>query len=188
MTQKYWRSVILTPLSLISLACGRADVVDLGGEGGPDIVRGARCPDSPVVAESVRVTQQSELEALFGCERVDGDLTVEFFAGADVAPLAYLREVRGAFVLGAYPEALAGEDSNDYFDRVALAEENIEQGYVTSLHGLEALERVGMLSLTGIGAPDLLALQSLRSVDSPGFESYGGILQVTSAANLVSLE
>lgn len=171
--------------SLLALACS-GDVVDLGGGEAPG-PRGPVCAESTAVGGSVLVTQQSELDALLGCERIDGDLSIEVFAGADLTPLAALREVGGALTLGAYPQPIPDEEGFDYRERVALADEIIEQGYLPSLHGLEALERVGTIGMNGIHAPDLLALQNLRSVDSPRY-FYGGVFQIGRAPNLLNLE
>ena len=176
-------------LSACVSACS-ADVVDLGGgDMSPLVERGARCADSVIIAEPVRVTNQVELEALRGCEAIQGDLIVEIFAGADTSPLASLRTVDGVLGFGAYPDPLPGS----VFDYPAepatdvLVEDIIEQGYLTSLHGLEALEQVGSIALNGVGVPDLSAFESLRSLFNPFDASSTGLVEIDNAPNLTSL-
>lgn len=156
------------------------DTVDLGGGRiSQEIRRGSRCSDSAVVHGSVRVQRQSEIEALAGCEQVDGDLQVEIFAGADLSPLSSLRAVDGLLEIGTFPEV--PDEGLDTLEFDALREQVdaiVANGYLASLAGLENLERVGSLSINSIAADNLEPLLGLRAA---------GLLGVDDAANLRDL-
>jgi hypothetical protein len=156
-------ALALLGVSLPLGACGDA-TVDLGsGRIGQNIQRGARCAESPVAAGSVRVKSQAELAELAGCEQIDGDLQIEVFPGADLSPLASLRAIDGLLELGARPEL--PEQGVDTSVAIELQEQLgaiVADGYLTSLQGLESLERVTGLDLYDVGVQDLSALQGLR--------------------------
>ncbi|MEY4551665.1 MAG: hypothetical protein RL685_7860, partial [Pseudomonadota bacterium] len=61
------------------------------------------------------------------------------------------------------------------------------QGYLPSLHGLEALERVGDMELYYIAAPNLTAFESLRSVASHADGAFAGQLYLYKT-HMISLE
>jgi hypothetical protein len=174
-------------LAFIASACS-ADVVDLGG-GELQSARGVRCTESVIVTEPVRVTSQVELEALRGCEQVDGDLTVEIFAGADLSPLASLRTVDGVLGIGAFPAPtdLHTLDSAQRAEQSRQVREVLDRGYLISLHGLEAVERVGGLSLYGVDTPDLSAFESLSSVSYSFTTISSGAVEIEAARYLTSL-
>jgi hypothetical protein len=189
-------------LSLISLLAACAtDAVDLGGSSsvGQNLEVGARCVDSTIVEGEVFVAQQHELDALRGCEAIRGDLTVMVFEGTDLSPLASLRAVSGALLLGATArpipdEILVNPMGNELAEAFEISEaesarshEIIEAGWLDSLHGLEALELVGKLTMYGVGAPDLLAFESLRSLSDHPLRNEGGDLWIEQAKNLTDL-
>lgn len=146
-------------------ACGN-ETVDLGGGRiNRGLQRGARCLESPVLRESVRISSQAELAELSGCEEIAGDLRIEVFAGAALSPLAALRVVDGMLELGAYPQLPEEEIENaEPFDLRAHVDEIVASGYLPSLAGLERLERVASLNFYYVAAEDLSPLLSLREL------------------------
>lgn len=161
----------------VALAGCARDSVSLGDDGRAELplTPSARCADDPFIDGDVVVTNQSELDALAGCEAIGGGLTIEVFAGTDLTPLGALRAVGGELVIGARSSTGA--------DTAALA----EAGWLESLAGLEALERAGSLALVNVAASDLSALSSLRHVNALNPESDGraGTLNVSYGKNLV---
>lgn len=193
-------------LGVGALGCAR-EGVDLGGDTlEQDIQRGSRCVDSTIVDEDVLVTQQDELDALAGCERFRGNLTVRAFAGADLRPLGALRRVDGDLALGV-PQTWDGIIGFLISDRFDPQVELLRAGWVQSLDGVQALEHAGALFLRGLPGADLTAFESLASVggsasrlglilqqnlhlrDLTGFERLSGLpgLIVTLSPELVSL-
>lgn len=158
-----WR--ILAPLlgtTSLAFACSGGEV-DLGGGSLSRDLRGpTRCADSSVITEDLQITNQSELDALRGCEEIHG-LRIEPFPDIDLTALSSLRIVTDAFQLGASPLDLPeGAEAQEAFlaeDRALLA-----SGWVYDLHGLEALESVTTLYLTGVAIEDLAELESLTSI------------------------
>ena len=51
---------------------------------------GLYCPDG-VYPDSIDIDNQTELDRLSGCERLDGSLVLRIFPGIDGAPLSSLR-------------------------------------------------------------------------------------------------
>ena len=186
--------VYLTALPLVcALGACSSDVIDLGGGNvAQNLEVGARCADSPVLDGDVTVTNQAELDALLGCEEIGGSLTVNVFEDTDVAPLESLRVVGGTLILGGYPELDNFDDEALEAYQVELARLNqiVEDGWLTTLHGVEALERVGSLTLLGIGAPDLTAFESLRSISAHNDGASAGSLLIanTRLEDLTGLE
>jgi hypothetical protein len=163
----------------IMTALGCADeTVNLGGGGVGQIRRGARCRESPIVSESVRVTSQADLESLAGCEEIDGDLMIQVFAGADLSPLASLRVIDGLLALGAEPDL--GEGIASEQDQLLIAERDqiLADGYLPTLTGLDALERVAGLDFYGIAAEDLDPLLSLRALSGRSRDRLTGLLSI----------
>jgi hypothetical protein len=183
------------------LAACATDGVDLGGSSTVEqnLGVGARCVESRTVEDDVFVASQEELEALRGCEAIRGDFTVMVFEGTDLSPLASLREVSGALLLGAYArpipdEILVNPMGNELADAFAAQEaeaersnEIVEAGWLESLHGFEALERAGEMTLSSFAAPDLRAFESLRTIDGKPGSREGGSLDIREARNLVDL-
>lgn len=154
-------------LALLALGCA-SEGVDLGGGvASQGLQRGARCEGSAILEGSVRVASQPELEALEGCEQIRGHLTVQRFAGADLAPLHALRAVEGGLLLGDSGfSALSEEQQADaeLVDRVLAEEEALRGTWLASLAGLESLERVGALALRDTAISDVDLLAGLRLI------------------------
>jgi hypothetical protein len=160
-----------------SLAACSNDVVDLGGGTlAQDILYGSRCAESPIVEGEVVVTNQAELDALLGCEEIRGGLQVSVFEDADLAPLAKLRAVDGNFILGGSPHL-----PTEQYQAI------VQAGWLTSLAGVESLERVGNFIILDVGAPNLNAFESLRLVGGNVDGVLSGALSISWAPNLVDL-
>src|SRR5688572_26926096 len=141
-------------LSLALLAACSIDDVDLGGSSSVEqnLEVGARCADSTLIEGDVFIATREELEALRGCEAIRGDFTLMVYEGTELTPLASLREVSGAILLGASArpipdEILQNPMGNDLIEATAAQEaeaarsaEIVQAGWLESLHGLEALE------------------------------------------------
>jgi hypothetical protein len=160
----------------IGLGACAGDTVSLGVEMAPQAVRqGARCAASPTLAGTVVVNGQSDLDALAGCEAIDGNFEIAQFAGADLRPLASLRSVAGDLNIGRTPS-------------VAEFWTTLEGGWLESLEGLEALERVGALHLENVNAPNLLPLGNLRFANANAKGSWrAGELVIERAHHLRDL-
>lgn len=174
-----------------SLAACSNDVVDLGGGTlSQQVTYDSRCAESPIIEGDVTVTNQAELDALLGCEEIRGALSVRIFEGTDLTPLADLRAVDGNLTLG---EILPLSDG---FSVAAIEAWRLElqrvlaiaeAGWLTSLAGVESIERTGGLSLNYIGAPSLEAFESLRLVNGGVEGEISGSLSISAAQNLVDL-
>jgi hypothetical protein len=175
----------LVPCALALLGCA-SESVDLGGGTiAQELRRGSRCVESPFVEGDVVAGSQAEVAALEGCQEVRGDLVITLFSDADLSPLHELRAVDGSLTIGLEASFAAfGDEDLDFDALTALAERDAEllaNGWLTSLQGLEQLERVGALMLVGTSASDLSALQRLRSVGGtstlygPGVQASGTI-------------
>lgn len=142
------RALPLAPL--LACACS-GDVVNVG-ENSAELVADAECPPPGVVD----VRSQAELDVLEGCTAIDGDLLVAPFAGADLRPLHALRTVSGrlGFVT---PLDDASAAASDHFGELNRT------GWL-ALEGLESLESVGSLHLSGLAGPDLAPLANLRDL------------------------
>jgi hypothetical protein len=179
-------------LALVSAlsACSN-DVVDLGGGTlSQSVEYGSRCAESPFIEGDVRVRSQQELDALLGCEEIHGDLSIDVFEGTELAPLADLRAIDGNFFIGRFPdfpdelteEAIAAWQLE--YDRViAIAEAD----WLSSLEGVESLERVGGLTLNRVSAPSLEAFGGLRLVSGGVAPGMAGFLAIASSPYLVDL-
>ncbi len=119
------------------------------------------CAESGVLEGDVFVESQEELDALEGCQAIEGDLFIRSFNDGNVRALHALTRVSGKLTVGEGGEAAY-------------------ETWLTSLEGLEALESAGSLSLHGILVEDLQALASLRTLTS-------GWLLIAAAPNLKSL-
>jgi hypothetical protein len=201
---QHLKNIGLNPsaLSLAGLLAACAtDSVDLGGSSSirQSLEVGARCVDSTIVQGDVFVATPDELEALRGCEAIRGDFTVMVYEGTELSPLASLREVSGAIVLGVrarpIPDEILlnpmGTELAEEFARqeaeAARSAEIVEAGWLESLHGLEALELAGQMILEGIAAPDLGALKGLRNLGAHPQPRESGFLRISEAKNLVDL-
>lgn len=166
-------------VSVVALVACTDETVNLGGgRVSQQIQRGARCEDSTIIAESVRVTNQAELQALAGCERIDGDLRIQVFEGADLRPLAALRTIGGMLELGALPDLSGGIESTKVELSATEREQILADGYLPSLTGLDALERVAGLKFSEIAAEDLEPLLSVRELAGRGSDVPTGTLSL----------
>lgn len=179
-TRRLLRSCSTPGLFSLCLACSSGEV-DLGsGLISQDFTRSSRCADSPVLEGDVSIASQRELESLTGCEVIRGSLRVGLFAGADLSPLSSLRVVDDVLALGD-PPSQQPETPEEAQALQALQDD----GYLPSLQGLAALERVGTLLFMSLQISDLTALESLDSVR--GLVGTN-LLQLSSLAGLEGIE
>jgi hypothetical protein len=160
-------------------ACARDDV-SLGDDSVAEpLTPSASCAAEPFVDGDVHVTSQAELDALAGCEEISGSLEIEIFPGTDLRPLASLRAVGGELVIGDNPSTLDA----DSYDAL------LEAGWLESFAGVEALERVGALTLVSFAASDLSPFSGLRHINVPAAQTRTrpGVLNIAYARNLVNL-
>jgi len=169
------------------LAACSGDVVNLGENESELRISGASCALD--TSGTVRVQNQEQLNLLAGCERVQGDLIVYPFEGADFTALGSLLVVEGRLELGRFSildsQFLEGTPT----DRAGLDAELAlrEAGWIGSLQGFEALESVGGLHLLGLGASSLEPLSSLRALTQSGTFELGPCTNLRSLAGLESL-
>lgn len=141
------------------------------------------CAENPTLSGDVVVHNQDELNALEGCEVVEGDLNVVPFAGADLRPLHALTAVGGLLSFSEPPPAdgwvtPAGPCISSCIEPAIGA---TPSDWLSSLEGLESLETVGSLRIVGLSASDVEPLQNLRSLTD------GGYLSLTKCHNLRDL-
>jgi hypothetical protein len=168
----------------LSLACSSREIDLGGGRITSDLRSSSRCAESATLDGDIRVTNQNELAELAGCEEITGELRIETFEGADLAPLASLRRVGVALELGADPQ-IYPEDPDEqvaFWEGIAALQ---AAGYLPSLADLASLESVPTLYLTGSSVRDLTELSSLVDVDAvivrntPSLENLAGLEAVT---------
>jgi hypothetical protein len=137
----------------------------------------SRCLESTTLLGDVIVRNQEEVNSLEGCEVIEGDLHIVAFEGADLHALHALTTVRAKLNIGS-TEVLTQEEweSPDLAAAQALRERWLE-----SLHGLEALESVGTLSLNGYAGRDVDPLSSLQYITD-------GLLDIQNNRELEGLE
>jgi hypothetical protein len=111
----------------------------LGSRSAPSL-----CAEGPVLWRSVEFDSQARIDGLAGCERVEGDVTIRTFAGADWTPLASLRAISG--LLSMRPGSLESPGAPAR---------------------LEALETLGSLRLVTLDLSGPALLPALRSLDAP---------------------
>jgi hypothetical protein len=144
------------------LACGGERMSVGSNEEASSPVAPKHCSGSDPSGD-LQANTQEQIDALRGCEIIDGSLTI-WGSGSDdplsLASLASLRVVTGSFELQEIP----------------------------SLAGLEALEQVGNLALGPIPVYDLLPLSNLERViwEPPG-GGDGGVISIGPCPNLQSL-
>jgi hypothetical protein len=172
-------------LALCSGACS-GETVDVGEVTRDLEAAPSRCTESTLVQGSVLIESQAQVDELEGCERIEGNLHVRPFDGADFRPLGALREVGGALELGRMTALDYLElpiEEQERFDEILEPElALLDAGWLTSLEGFENLELAGSLALSGVGAPDLGPLSNLFALTN------GGVLQIGPCTNLLSLE
>ncbi len=119
------------------------------------------------------VTTQEQVDSLAGCEVIGGMLVVAPPEGVtlDLRPLASLRRVEGHLSLGCF----AWVNSGCSFDAPFGFESDL------GLEGLERLELVGGLSLSGLRVTSLAPLRNLRTIEDAA-------LSITDCNELTSLD
>lgn len=125
------------------------------------------CASDPVVWRSLTVDDQRGYDALAGCERVDGDLTITVLNEADLGPLRSLRVVTGLLTI---------QDAPGMVVRSTLA-------------GLENIEHVGGLVLK-VRLSSLGTFGQLRSIGPAVYGAYQRgalVLQTGRLSNLIGL-
>jgi hypothetical protein len=168
-------TISLIPLLVISPGCSSGEVNLGDGTISQNVTQTSRCTDSPRLEGEIYVHNQAELEQLSGCEQIEG-LRIVPFEGIDLTALATLRAIDAALDIGADPDVYP----EDFEEQIAFLEPFRalqESGWVDSLHGLENLERVQALYLTGVGVTDLSELESLAIIESGMVVRHGNDLQ-----------
>jgi hypothetical protein len=110
---------------------------------------GPLCERDRVVWRSLLLELPEQVEALRGCERIEGNLRVDADAISDLSALGSLRSVRGSLDILARSPATAA-------DAVPF-----------DLSGLERVESVGRLRLASVALSTLAPLSSLRAIEGP---------------------
>lgn len=177
-TRDLTRPLASAALALFASACS-GETINLGENTSTLEAPEPSCPASGTVV----ARNQADIDALAGCEALDGLIVVPF-AGADLRPLSSLREVAGVFELG-LPLA-DGEDASELFELFALLDER----WLFSLEGLERLERVGQLAINGFSVESLEPLSNLRALTGNGgiqLVSCDGIRDLAGLENVVGL-
>jgi hypothetical protein len=165
------------------------------GEGVPEQVRrsgvpsSSRCAESPILEGVVVVHNQQELDQLEGCEVIEGSLYVEPFKGGQLRALHALTAVGGVLSIG-----LGLEPNTDpELEIPALWGTLAQEGWLSSLEGLEALEGAENLMLAGLTSEDLRPLRSLRWLSegnlsiwfAKNLKSFDGLQSLTGLRGLV---
>lgn len=168
--------------AIAPLAACSGETLDLGNNQGPLITESASC-DAPIDrAGQVVAFNQADLDRLAGCESLPS-LFVVPFENPDFTPLASLVRVEGEVELGQLnlPDDIADEAIDAFFEEGYRL---LGSGWIESLEGFEALEQVGNLRLTGLGASSLEPLSNLRRVANGTLEITG----CTALRDLAGLE
>jgi hypothetical protein len=135
------------------------------GEGVPTVVEpeppafSGSCAENPVVEGDIIARSQAEVDALEGCEVINGSLNVVAFEGAHLRSLHALQSVAGVLTIGGYPPY--PEEPPQLL---------VEGGWLASLEGLEALESAGSLMVIGLTAESLAPLANLRTLTDDALE------------------
>jgi Leucine-rich repeat (LRR) protein len=139
------------------------------------------CGAAGVLGQSVDVTSQEALDALAGCERIMGSLTLHAFTGMDVAPLQALHTVDGTVTV------YGGLAPNE---RVLDGLARLQQVGGLHLYGLSApsLEPLAQLRSIGAPAPGALLSEPLARSETPGDLSISSFPQLSSLSGLAALE
>jgi hypothetical protein len=192
-------TISIVPLLVIGSGCSSGEVNLGDGTISQNVTQTSRCTDSPRLDGEIYVHNQAELEQLSGCERIEG-LRIVPFEGIDLTALASLRVIDAALDIGADPEVYPEdvEEQTVFLEPIRALQES---GWVDSLHGLENLESVQALYLTGVGVSDLSELQSLATIgaglvvrqanglrDLNGLRAKPPLLWIANAGALSSLD
>jgi hypothetical protein len=156
------RSTVQSVCVALLTAC-TSDEVSLGGGDDPSGGSGACVLGvGGVVEGDVLTSTQDDVDNLAGCREITGTLNITAWPGLDLAPLASLRQVGGWLDI---------------------------DGHLESLEGLEGLERVGELHLTGLDVTSLEPLRNLTEVSyDPLANSWGfSTVYIGDCAHLIDL-
>lgn len=154
----------------------------------PSLPSSSRCVTDPVLEGEIVVRSQEEVDALEGCEVIDGDLYVVAFEGAHLRALHALTEVRGLLGIGAFPPWASVEEPGEEL----RPSQQLNEAWLSSLEGLESLERAGSLTLNGLTSRGLEPLANLRTLtegwlsiwSAPNLESFDGLQNLVGLQNL----
>jgi Leucine-rich repeat (LRR) protein len=108
---------------------------------------GPLCERDRAVWRSVHLERAEQVEALRGCERIEGHLQIDAEQVSDLSALESLRVVRGSIDILARPPLVEGD-----VPRVELA-------------GLERLESAGRLRFVNVAVDSFAPLSALRALD-----------------------
>jgi hypothetical protein len=174
------RPLASASLALFAAACS-GEVIDLGENTSSLEALAQSCPaPGPILARN-----QADIDALAGCEVLDGSLSVEPFEGADLRPLGSLREVRGPLELGDV-EGLGAD-----LAEIDALFQLLDERWLFSLEGLENLERVGALAINGFAVDSLEPLSGLQVLTGNGsleLVNCNGLSNLEGLENLVGLQ
>lgn len=155
-------------ISLTLTACS-GDAIDLGEDRAAlSAPSHSLCRDSASYDGSISLVTQAGLDSLTGCEHVNGDLDI-FVANGNLAALQTLRSISGLLSL---------QGSDEYAPNFLAS--------ITSLAGLESLERVGALHLEGLSISNLEPLSGLKG--SMAHITISNCDELTSLAALSNVE
>ncbi|HTV17316.1 MAG TPA: hypothetical protein VMG12_01555 [Polyangiaceae bacterium] len=148
------------------LAACSGDVVNIGdGEPPPEPLPSySRCLDSTTLEGTVVVSDQAGLDALDGCETIQGDVFVQPYFYPDLTALHALREVTGELSFSVAPPQ-DGEGETSAESRLSG---EIYGKWLPTFAGLERLERAGSLFIGLAAATDLEPLSGLRELTGEG--------------------
>jgi hypothetical protein len=159
------RALPIASLSALLCACS-ADVVNMGDDANESPVAPAppahsSCLESSTLSGDVLAQSQADIDALEGCETIDGNVLVMPYFEPDLRPLHALTAVTGELGLGASYIWSAGDPTREQQAAEAAA---LEGGFIASLEGLESLERVGSMALSRASVHNLTPLANLRAI------------------------
>lgn len=143
---------------------------DAGAAASVSSTGNAQCPDG-VYGNSAYIETTETFDALHGCTRIAGDLTISSESFTDLRGLEALTTVDGTFQIApSWASDPAGADT--LFNRL------------DDLSGLEGLRQVGALVLNGLGVTTLTPLAQLKAaerielVQLDGLEDLSGLERV----------
>lgn len=188
------RNVILPSIGLYAALLGCSDDSINMGEGLPVVVEepalpsSSRCVDSPVLEGDIIVRNQDEVDALEGCEMIDGDLNIVPFEGAHLRALHALTELRGALGIGDISDTQALDPLDEEFEAV----QRLQEAWLSSLEGLEALQSARSLKISGFTGEDLEPLAKLSTLtdrflsiwSAPNLKSFDGLQSLVDLQSL----
>lgn len=142
----------------------------------------ASCGPDRVFRESLEIRDQTGLDRLSGCERLEGVLVLHPFEGMDDAPLSSLRVVDGSVTVAGgsgvpVRDPLAGFRSLEQVGALTVMDTAIQ-----NLAGLGALERADQVQLSSnqflsslAGLSRLQSIGGLSIAGSPALASFRGL-------------